>query len=147
MSKTQDQYYTQFRKAGYLPIQALRASKTLLQWAELEDQDLVRLSAEPEQENYFDVYGEPDGYEDGNGRHVSAEQERKELEREIELNGCWVVYSEYRATPDDLWEHADSIDMCTGYRDPLSPFENDYVIDLMQAAVDAVEAQALAPSL
>jgi hypothetical protein len=147
MSKTQDQYYTQFRKAGYLPIQALRASKTLLQWAELEDQDLVRLSAEPEQENYFDVYGEPDGYEDGNGRHVSAEQERKELEREIELNGCWVVYSEYRATPDDSWERADSIGICTGYRDPLSPFENDYVIDLMQAAVDAVEAQALAPSL
>jgi hypothetical protein len=147
MSKTQDQYYTQFRKAGYLPIQALRASKTLLAWEELEAQELVRLRADPEEENYFDVYGEPDGYVDGNGRRVSAEQERKELEREIELNGCWFVRSEYRATPDDEWERADSIGMLTGYRDPLSPFQNNYVIDLMRAAIDAVEAQAVAMAI
>jgi hypothetical protein len=146
MSK-QHQYYTQFRKAGYLPIQALRAAKTLLQWAELESQDLVRLSADPEEESYFAYWGEPEGYTDVNGRRVSAEQERKEMERELELNGCWFIRSEYRATSDAQWEQADHVGMNTGYCNPLSPFENAYVIDLMRSAIDAVEAQAVAMAI
>ena len=39
----------------------------------------------------------------------------------------------------DEWQHADSIGMCC-YRDPLDPFENCYVVDLMKSAIDARKA-------
>lgn len=37
------------------------------------------------------------------------------------------------------WHHADSCGMHTGYKDPLSPFENCYIIGEMQAAIEALE--------
>lgn len=131
--------YQQFRKSGYTALESLRNSKICAVFADLESRGLVRLRAIPEEESYFDVYGEPDGYVDIHGRRVSAEQERKELCETIERDGCWIIVSEWRESEDDLWNVADSVGMCV-YSWPLCPLENCYVPDLMQAAIDYVES-------
>jgi hypothetical protein len=89
---------------------------------ELESQGAVRIIAEPEQENYFDVYGEPDD-----------PQARDEIEANLEDWGCWVVHTEY--FDGQAWQWADSIGMCV-YHNPIDPKENDYVPDLMRSAVE-----------
>lgn len=136
--------YERFRASGMNPPQAWRAAKILSRWAEMGSEQ-VRLAAEDEQENYFDVYGEPEGYTNVHGKRISAEQERKELIEQIERNGCYCIRSEYFDGVD--WQIADSVGMCAGYRNVLSPFENWYVVDLMGAALDAVENLALAPAI
>ena len=139
--------YLRFRSAGYSAAQSLGAAKAQAQFKELESAGLVRLVQAEELENYFAVYGEPEGYTGAHGRRVSAEQEREELVRSIEQNGIWYVGSEWRASAADEWQLADGLGMNMGYRNPLSPVENCYVPDLMRAAVEAVRAQALAPSI
>lgn len=131
-------YYIRARQSGYPASQALRVAKTLERWDDLEAAGLVRLRAEPEYENYFDVYGEPEGYTDIHGRYHSPEQERQEIVDQIERDGCWCIFADYRASEDDEWEWADSIGMNVGYPDPLSPFENWYVPDLMQSAIGSI---------
>lgn len=130
--------YLQFRASGYSASHALHGAKAKLAFEALERRELVRLRAEPEEENYFDVYGEPEGYEGANGRRVSAEQERKETCELLERDGCWHVVAEY--FDGQRWQHADSIGMNTGYKNVLSPFENCYVPDLMASAVEMAEA-------
>jgi hypothetical protein len=136
--------YERFRASGMNPPQAWRAAKILRQWGETSSEQ-VRLVAEGEQENYFDVYGEPDAYTNIYGKRVSAEQARKELIEQIERNGCYCIHSEYFDGED--WQLADSVGMCAGYRNVLNPFENWYVVDLMQAALDAMENAALMPAI
>lgn len=113
---------------------ALRDARILARWRELEAQGKVRLTVEPEQESYFDVYGEPD-----------SERERKALEGTLENLGCYWVASEYLSActcgETEEWEQADSIGMCV-YEDPTDPFENCYVIDLMDAAIKASDQKA-----
>lgn len=103
---------------------ALNKARTLKQWRTAEAAGRVRLRAEPEQENYFDVYGEPD-----------TEQERKAITEQIERDGCWLVVAEYLCRYCGQWKHGDSIGMCI-YANPLDPFQNDYVTDLMAATLD-----------
>ncbi len=105
---------------------ALNSARTLAQWREAEAAGRVRLRAEPEEGNYFDVYGEPD-----------TEQQRKAIEQSIERDGCWFVIAEYLCRYCGQWKHADSIGMCI-YANPLDPFENDYVVDLMATTLDAL---------
>lgn len=105
---------------------ALSRAKTLAKFRDLESRRLVRITAEPEEDNYFDVYGEPD-----------SKRERDEIIRQIELHGCWWIVAEW--FNGDEWEYADSIGMCV-YDRPLDPFCNDYVSDLMSSAIDAWEA-------
>lgn len=126
--------YLRFRECGMSAIHALSAAKTLLKWEAMEFDDRVRLRAEHEQENYFSVYGEPDGYENAQGHQVSAEQERKELCESFERDGLWCIVAEY--FDGEEWQMADSIGMCAGYKNPLDPFQNWYVPDLMQSAID-----------
>ena len=109
---------------------ALESAKTLAVFRALEDQGLVRIEAHPEEESYFDVFGEPD-----------SERERKDLESTLERLGCWYVVSEFLSPESEQWEHADSIGMCV-YNDPTSPFENCYVIQLMREAIDKLGAEA-----
>jgi hypothetical protein len=125
--------------------QALAAAKTLIRFRELEDEGLVRIKAEPEEESYFGVYGKPDGYTDINGKRVTAEEERKRICELIDRDGCWWVVTEYKANTcenhtHDAWEHADSVGMCI-YDDPTSPFENCYVIGMMDAAIEKAEGE------
>ncbi len=139
--------YSRFRGAGYGAAQSLRAAKACAEFRKLESAGLVRVRYEEEQEDYFSVFGEPEGYTDLNGKRVSAKQEREEMCRTLERDGCWIVFTEYRASESDAWAIADSVGMCSGYKNPVSPTENCYVPDLMRAAVKAVEAQSLAPMI
>ena len=104
---------------------ALNSARTLIQFRSLESADLVRLRAEHEQENYFDVYGKPDD-----------EKEYKAICDAIDRNGCYCVISEF--FDGQAWQRADSIGMCAGYDNPLDPFQNDYVISLMARAVELI---------
>lgn len=113
--------------------------KLIADWNIAERAGLVRLRAEPEHENYFDVYGKPEGYEDVNGKQVLPEQERAQIQRSIELYGNYCVISEY--FDEEEWQHADSIGFCVGYKNPLSPEENCYVPDLMRSALALIPQQ------
>src|SRR5689334_3555115 len=126
-----------FMLVGHDASCSLRAARTILEFKELEREGLVRLRAEEEQENYFDVFGKPEGYTNAQGHWVTEEQAAKELEELLESRGCWWTVSEWFDGED--WQHADSCGMHTGYRDPLDPFENCYIVDHMRAAIDAVK--------
>lgn len=127
--------YQQFRNAGYQAHVALSSAKALVEFLELGN-DKVRIIAEPEFESYFDVYGEPEGYTDIHGRHHSAEQEREEIIKSIERNGCYCIVAKYWSEESESWETADSVGMCI-YDNPLCPFQNCYVAGLMRSAVEA----------
>lgn len=129
-----------YRAAGMGLIQAHHAAQTTARFVELERLGLVRLRKEEEQESYYDVYGEPEAYEGRNGKRVSAEQARKEMDDVIDRLGCWCSVSEYRATDGGDWTLADSCGMHTGYADCLNPLENWYIPDLMSAAVSKCES-------
>ena len=131
--------YLDFRKAGYTASQSLYMAKVVAEFEELGD-DCVKIEAEPEMENYFDVYGEPEGYTNIHGKRVSAEQERKDMLEQFERDGVWCVASYYKDETGE-WQHADSVGMCAGYKNPLCPLQNCYVPDLMLSAVKAYKAQ------
>lgn len=114
---------------------ALQNARTLSVFRELEDQGLVRIKAQEEEENYFDVYGEPDD-----------ERERERMVKILDRDGCWYVYSEYFSPETETWKHADGVGMCTGYSDPTDPFENCYVIGMMQEAIDLLKAETASES-
>ena len=126
MEKQLLSYYRRFRSIGQKSQTALHSAKTLKEFKSLEFEGKARLRMEPEEENYFSVYGEPDTVE-----------QRKEQEDILDRLGCWWVTSESSCPSCGSWEHTDSIGMCAGYSNPLDPFENEYVIDLMAAAVAA----------
>jgi hypothetical protein len=137
--------HSPFMLVGENAAQALRSAKTLIAFRELEEQGKVRIKVEPEYENYFDVFGEPDDSKD-----------RQRIIDQIERDGCWCVIVEYlertectiedcacpfHRAPREMWETADSIGMCVGYNDPTDPFENAYIIGLMEEAIDQYRAQ------
>lgn len=116
---------------------SLEAARTILAFRHAEADGLVRLRKEEEQESYLDVYGDSvlDGME-RNGHPLSREDARKDLAETLERDGVWVSISEW--FDGDEWQMADSCGMHTGYRDPLCPFQNCYIVDEMQAALDAL---------
>lgn len=120
-----------FMIAGQDAAASLDAARTILRFRELEQAGLVRIRAEHQQENYFDVYGEPD-----------TQREREAIIDAIDRNGLsWVtteVFHTCECCEDEQWEHADSIGMCI-YSDPCDPYENCYVVDLMRSAIDQVD--------
>lgn len=116
---------------------SLRAARTILAFREKEREGKVRMRKEEEQENYFDVYGKPDGYTNAQGHWVSQKEAIKELEELLERDGVWWTCSEW--FNGEEWEQADSCGMHTGYKNPLDPFENCYVVQEMQAALDKLE--------
>lgn len=108
---------------------ALGYARTLEQWREAESAGLVRLKMCPENESYFDVYGKPD-----------SEKEKLQILAALDRCGCWYVVSEVNTGDEasgDNWEHADSIGMCV-YDNPLDPFENCYIPDLMAKALESI---------
>lgn len=86
--------------------------------------NVIRVNANEEFENYFDVYGEPD-----------TEEERQEIINLIDRCGLWTVYSEYKCPCCGQYVIADSIGMCI-YDDPTDPKENEYVNDLIDSAIE-----------
>ena len=108
----------------------------------LEADGMVRLRVEPEQENYFDVYGEPEGYTDLDGTEHSPEDERNEIIAMIERDGLWWVTSEYWNINTRKWEHADSIGMIIGNIE-----DSGYGGDLKYAAVTEYLEQEVSPAI
>jgi hypothetical protein len=100
---------------------ALRDARTIVQF---NDNDNVRIVAEPEEEDYFSAYG-----------RESPEQDKR-TEEIIERFGCWYVKGEYKCPICGNWETADGIGMCTGYNDPTSPYQNEYVPGIMRETLD-----------
>ena len=121
MNKPIAQLYKRARASGMNAKHALSTAKAITEFNDLESAGLARLCAEPEQESYFSVFGEPD-----------TESEREQIAAALDRDGCYVVYTEIFF--NDAWRHADSVGMCV-YSNPLDPFENWYVPDLMHAAV------------
>jgi DNA primase large subunit len=119
--------YRRFRDLGYTAQYAIRAAKIIYQFRELESDELVRLIAQQETEDYFSVYG----------RENISKQEDKHIQELIDTWGCWHIRSEYR-NKNDQWQRADSIGMCI-YKDPKDAFDNVYIIDLMQSAIEYVQ--------
>lgn len=113
---------------------ALASALTLAEFERAQAAGLVRLRTEDDPENYFDVYGKPEAYTNGNGRRVSAKQAYTELCALLDRTGNVRVIAEY--FDGYCWQHVDSIGQCAGYNNPLSPFENCYVVDLMRSALD-----------
>lgn len=118
---------------------SLDAARTIIAFRKAEADGLVRLRAEEEQESYLDVYGDSvlDGME-RNGHPLSREDARKDLLETLDREGVWCSISEW--FDGDDWQMADSCGMHTGYRDPLCPFQNCYIVDGMRAALDALNA-------
>jgi hypothetical protein len=119
-----------FRRNGEPAARALESARTVVRFranecGEHDSPDFetarVRLRMEPEQENYFDVYGRP-----------KSEAEAKRISDLIERLGCYFLVSEYWDGED--WQHADSIGMIIEER-PLDPVSSPYVVDLMGAAL------------
>lgn len=129
------QLYLNARKAGHRAEEAYRNAKIV---DEFNSRDDCRITAEPEKESYFDVFGEPDGYVDIHGRWHSPEQERSEIVDTIERLGCWIVSCECLNHLGE-WEIVDSVGMNTGYEKPCNWLENVYVTDLMQSGLQFLE--------
>ena len=83
----------------------------------------ARICRAPEQENYFDVFGEPEGYTNADGAEVSSEDEREEIYSLIDRDGLWVYFAQVKCPCCDQWKTVDSIGMVigdlapTGYRE------------------------------
>jgi len=135
--------YKQFRAAqlggivGQDAQNCLFRAKTLIAFRELEAAGKVRIRQEAETESYWDVYGDICDF---------SEKQVKDINESIEQLGCWWVTSEVydgcECCDRGEWEHADSVGMHTGYHNPCSPFENCYVIDMMDAAIKAYNNQS-----
>lgn len=81
--------------------------------------DNARIIVEPEQESYFDVFGEPEGYENGDDEWVPPEQEREEIYELIERDGLWWFAAQRKCPCCGAWETVGSIGMVIGDLDPM----------------------------
>lgn len=130
--------YKDLRAVGYPASQAHRMAKTVAEFLPRYD---VQIVAEPEQDGYFDVYGEPEGYVDQFGKWHSPEDERTEIVDQIDRLGLWIVCAQVRDPQTNEWETVDSVGMNCGYHDPTDWVENCYVPDLMRAAMDHADSR------
>jgi len=118
-----------FIRVGHSAEDALDAARTVVKFSELKDAGMVRIMAEPEDESYFSVYGEPD-----------SPKERERIVDALEREGLWYVHADVNRSceqcGDEQWDNVDAIGMCV-YDRPTDPFVNPYVVALMRAAIDA----------
>jgi hypothetical protein len=130
-------WYKRFRDAGRTAEDALDSARTLARWDEAEQTGSVRIVARPDPDS------SPSDWHDTKGGACECEDCRA-----YARDGAWGTVGEYRTDPDsEDWTHADSVWGHVGYNDVLSPLENPYVVDIMAATLDALDAQAIAPGL
>ncbi len=122
--------HSPFMLQGSNALLAMRAAHTLAEWDKLEANGRVRLETSPDEDCRKDWDCD---------RHCTDEHPCTAC-RLFASDGAWQVVGEWRLSDDDEWESADSICGCVGYADPGSAFENCYVIDIMQATLDAYHA-------
>lgn len=121
--------HSPFMLVGHNAEQAIKAARILSRWRELEAAGLVKIEAEPDSDpdpSFYDTW-----------EHLS-ERSRRELKRAY-CEDCSVVTTSYRCNDCGEWKDVDSICGCSGYDDPCSPFENAYVIGLMETAIARVD--------
>jgi hypothetical protein len=136
--------YHRFRRSGLSAKESIDAARTLARWDEAEQAGSVRIVARSDHDS------SPSDYHDTKGGACECEDCRA-----YARDGACGVVGQYTTTDDasededcdDGWEDADSVWACVGYNDVLSPLENPYVVDIMQATLDALDAQAIAPGL
>jgi hypothetical protein len=126
MKKEEIENFKKFRSGGMKAINAFFSAKTLCEFKALEEIGQARIKIQYEEENYFHVFGEPE-----------SEKERRYIVATIEKFGLWYVKAEVKCPCCGQWEHVEGIGMIIA-NDPADPYENEYAIDLMQAAIDKV---------
>lgn len=144
MNASETRKYVMFRMRGYDPATAKRNAVVLERFEWLSYQGKVRMYATPQEEDYIvATYGKsgPDGYIGKNGKRVSKKAAREELEEIISRLGVWWVTSQIWNEKTQSWEVVEGIGFCCGYDNPLSPFENCYVPDLMRTAIIEAESR------
>ena len=93
----------------------------------------ARICRAPEEESYFAVYGDPEGYTNADGIEVCADQEREEIIDLIDRDGLWYYFAQVRCACCGQWETVDSIGMVigsldeTGYRDDFLTAINERI--------------------
>jgi len=112
---------------------ALESAKILDRWEQMEADGLVKIEA------VYDDDPDPSFYD--TWEHLSERSKEQLKQRYCE--DCYIVQTYYRADAEFDWQWADSIGGCSGYNDPTSPFENCYVIDLMESAINQLEKDTL----
>jgi len=122
--------YHKERRAGCSASEALRRARTTVRFADLHFRGLVRLHAEPDCDMYDDSY--IDTWPRFSKEAVA--REKKALWYLIEREGVWTYFGQWRASEDDDFESVDSIGGIIG-----SDLD-DYRYDLMQSAIDALDA-------
>jgi hypothetical protein len=123
-------WYGRFRKAGMPANHALHAARVEVEFARLEDAGLVRISAEPDEDEY-----DPGDCLEG----MSEESQRRFWDR-INNLGVWGTVGEYRTHPEGYWETGDSCWGHAGYQYVLDPLENWYVTDIKAGTIGALKA-------
>ncbi len=131
LSRNARSLYFRFRSSGESALWSLRHARAMETFQRLEDRGRARIIAQPEEENYFDVFGR---------ENISA-REDAEIARQIEVGGCWVTIAQVKCSSCGAWQTVNSCGMHVGYDDVLSPFDNPYVADHMLAIVDSVKAR------
>ncbi len=126
--------HSPFMLVGENAALALRAARTLSRWEDLESKGFVKLETTPDE----------DCQKDWDCPSHCTKDHPCDACRAYERDGAWETISYYRTDPEGEWEVADSCGGHVGYRDPSSPFENCYVIDEMNAAIDAYTDMARA---
>lgn len=117
--------YRDFRKhspfmlVGSNAQQALEAARTILRFRELEDMGYVRLRAQ---------------FDDDVDVSWMSDRERENWDGE-----AYGSISEFKCVKCGTWQQADSVWGHIGYNDVLSPFENPYIVSIMQAAIEAFD--------
>jgi len=122
-------YYKKLRTMGYEAKWAWHDAGTLETWDILGNQGLVRLWQEPEQENYWDVYGKSDSL-----------KEKWLIEDLIERWGCWYIFGEYKCQCCGSWNHGDGVGMIIQLN-PLS-LENPYLVDIMAGTLNGFKEKS-----
>ena len=84
----------------------------------------ARICVAPEEESYFSVYGEPEGYTDADGNEVTSEQEHDSIVELIDRDGLWYYFAQVKCKCCGQWETVESIGMVigsldSGYREDL----------------------------
>ena len=126
--------YRQFRQhspfmlVGRNAELALSAARTFGKWEEMEADGLVKIEA------HIDHNPDPSFYD--TWEHLS-DKTREQL-KQAYCDDCWGVITYYRCPHCGDWQQADSVWGCSGYSNPCDAFENCYVIDLMQSAIEQV---------
>ncbi len=128
------EYYNRFRKLGYGASLAWENAKIVDRFERESDdgRGRVRIVADPEEDSYFDVFGKPD-----------TDKERDAIAEAIDRYGCWYVHTDTRCPACDSWTIQDGVGMNI-HADPTSPFENPYVVDMMSAALAALDNKGCA---